>query len=136
MLEGIANFSKRRTSQNNNFSKTTMNAYMGFSIVIFPAVNVSWQFNINSSNALVFGKNRIYFYTGRFLEDEVGVLDPLHEETWHIIAKQLLYTLVWRRHLTENCLLLCFLPCFLVYFSLLILNQIPAYLQNVSPQSW
>jgi hypothetical protein len=28
------------------------------------------------------------------------------------------------------------LPCFLVYFSLLILNQIPAYLQNVSPQSW
>jgi hypothetical protein len=37
---------------------------------------------INSSNAiaLVFGENRIYFWTGGFLEDEVG---PMHYTKKH-----------------------------------------------------
>jgi hypothetical protein len=62
------------------------NAYLGFSIAIFP-VNVSWQYKLFKRYRFDFlAKTKYIFALEDFSKTTQG---PLHEETWYIIAKQL-----------------------------------------------
>jgi hypothetical protein len=89
------------------------NAYLGFSIAIF-SINSS-----NAINAFVFWRKENIFCMGRFIEEDMGLITRRNTD----IQLPNSYILVWRRHLTENCLLWLsrrffgLLPCFLVYFS-------------------
>jgi hypothetical protein len=65
--------------------------------------------NINSSNAnaFVFSRKENIFCMGRFLEDKVGPITARNTDIYKLPNS---YTLVWRRHLTENFLLLWLSP--------------------------